>query len=139
MTNHYILGARTSAKTIGEHRTMNKEQTAAEIDNAIADLITAERTLHDRIRNTGLVYPAKIDQSTKQISDVIGHLEDQRDELLGGIYAQVRDAISTDRQYVYGSILQWQSRGDDIETIATNLETTTDVLIDIIDEFVGRA
>jgi hypothetical protein len=81
------------------------------------------------------VSASTIDRCTQQICGTIGILEDIRDDVLGGIYAQVRDAMSTDRQYVYESIIYWQSKGDDLATIATNLETEVVVLVDIIDEF----
>ena len=114
---------------------MNELPTANELDNTIADLIDAKCTLHHKIRDSEHVYAAKIDRYTRQIDAIVDELEDTRDELFGGIYAQVRGAMITDRQFVYESIMYWHSKGDDIDTIAGNLETSREVLSDIIDEF----
>ena len=51
------------------------------------------------------------------------------------IYAEVREAITSDRQYAAESVMYWQSHGEDLKHIATMLETTVDVLVDILEEF----
>ncbi len=51
------------------------------------------------------------------------------------IYIEVREAITSDRQYAAESIMHWQSKGEDLKHIATMLETDVDVLVDLIEEF----
>jgi hypothetical protein len=51
------------------------------------------------------------------------------------IYTEVREAITTDRQYAAESVMYWQSHGGDLKNIATMLKTDVDVLVDLLKEF----
>ena len=114
---------------------MNEYETVEELKTLSADM---HRSLHrmGRIgRGSDHVQEARIDQYARQMLSAVDYLYEIQDDILNETYIDVKDALVTDHQYAAESIMYWRSKGHDLDEIATWIETSVDVLIDLVDEF----
>ena len=123
---------------------MNKMQTLYAIDRVAARIFEDVPKVR-RIGRESVIIRARMDRIADKMMDAVIELSgitvwiDTRDddEVLTDeeIYTEVREAITSDRQYAVESVMYWQSRGGDLKNIATMLETDVDVLVDLLKEF----
>ena len=140
----YILCVRTVYN--GDEITMNQIETADKICAITKNVFASVGEIRKIGRDSEHVYQARMDQFADALMDtgvemlgIINDLDprvDDEDVLTDEeIYAEVRVALKYDRQYAAESVMQWQSDGQDLEDIAGWLETSVEVLTDLIDEF----
>lgn len=125
---------------------MNQIETADKICAITKNVFTSVGEIRKIGKDSEHVYQARMDQfadalmnTVVEMAGVINDLDpivDDEDILTDEeIYAEVRVALKYDRQYAAESVMQWQSGGQDLEDIAGWLETSVDVLTNLIDEF----
>lgn len=114
---------------------MDECETVEELETLIADMHRALNRMGRIGRGSDHVQEARIDQYARQMLSAVDYLYLIQDEILDETYMDVKDALTTDHQYAAESVMHWQSNGHDLDDIAGWLETSVDVLTDLIDEF----
>ena len=114
---------------------MDEFETADELETLITDMHRALNRMGRIGRDSDHVQEARIDQYARQMLSAVDYLYTLQDGMLDDVCMDVKNALVTDRQYAAESVMCWQSKGQDLEDIAGWLETSVEVLTDLIDEF----
>ena len=116
---------------------MNKQETIDGLEHALFELGGATARLVRIGKESNHVYQGRIAQFTQKMVVIATDIDKIR-ACLDDVYAEVRDAMESgdpiDQEYAADSIRLCQRRGEDLADIARNLETTIEVVVDVLNE-----
>lgn len=113
---------------------MDEYETVEELETLISDMHRSLNRMGRIGRESDRTQEARIDQFARQMLSAVDYLYTVQDGILEEIYWDVENALTNDRQYAAESVMYWQSKGQDLGDIAGRLETSVEVLTDLIDE-----